>query len=133
MGTADAPVCDDPTTACFVAEESSIAVCAPPCDPLLPACAVGHGCWPDDHGHWGCIPEDAGIIALNQTSPLCAPGSIDVHPSYVSSCDPDVELCCMPLCDLTAPDCAPELTCAPFYEDGRAPAGHEDVGVCLDP
>ena len=134
MGSEDDPVCDDPSTDCFLAPESFVAVCVPQCHPFEAECAEGEGCWPDDNGSWGCLPAGVGLRAWDhQVSSLCAPGSVDVDADLVSTCDPSAELCCTPLCDLNTamPTCADGLVCVSFYY--RAAPGYEDVGVCVDP
>ena len=57
-------------------------------------------------------------------------------------CDAQVIGCCLAFCDLTAP--APQCTsaqdnpnslveCVSWYEEGMAPPGYENVGVCIVP
>jgi hypothetical protein len=47
------------------------------------------------------------------------------------------ESCCTPLCDVTLPEpqceALPGAICAPFFLDGEAPLGFEDVGICVSP
>jgi hypothetical protein len=40
--------------------------------------------------------------------------------------------CCLPFCDLTAPDPCPglDLDCLAWFEDGEQAPGLVDVGVC---
>jgi len=45
-GSPDAPICEDPATACAIANDGVLHLCLPTCDPLAPMCPEGESCFP---------------------------------------------------------------------------------------
>ncbi len=133
-GTADAPVCGA-NQSCSIANEGSINLCLTTCDPLLQDCDVGKACFYDG----------TGFVCANATQDIptgevcgfindCVAGNICLAPESFPSCAG--ASCCGQFCDLADPGfvCAPAGTeCVSFYEEGMAPPGYEDVGVCVLP
>jgi hypothetical protein len=104
-----------------------------PCDPLLQDCPQGELCaWSGDI--FGCldstrqIPSGEPCDAVND----CAAGNFCADAAALPACNGAA--CCAPFCDLTDPICSIAGTeCVAFFEEGMAPPGHEDVGVCILP
>ncbi len=133
-GTADAPVCE-PMTSCSIANNGSITLCLTSCDPLLQDCAgEATGCFFDGSSFVcanavGDIPTGEPCGFIND----CAPGNICLAPESFPACAGSA--CCGAFCDMADPGtCVPDGTeCTAFYEEGSAPPGYEDVGVCVIP
>lgn len=133
-GSADNPVCD-PGSSCSIANNGSINLCLTTCDPLLQDCGVeGQACFFDGNG-FVCanatqdIPTGEPCGFIND----CVAGNICLAPESFPNCNGSS--CCGAFCDLTDPaPCTPDGTeCTAFYEEGMAPPGYEDVGVCVVP
>jgi hypothetical protein len=58
-GSENAPVCDDPTTSCSIANEGVLTLCLPSCDPLSQDCPDGQACYPIDNS-FVCAPDASG-------------------------------------------------------------------------
>jgi hypothetical protein len=131
-GTADNPICE-PLTSCVIANEGSITLCIATCDPLLQDCAEGLGCF------WAV--EDFNCVFTTDEIPTgepcgyindCSPGNLCADAATLPSCNGSA--CCAPYCDLSSPSCSiAETECVTFFEEGLAPPGYEDVGVCILP
>jgi hypothetical protein len=136
------PVCEDPQTSCSILNEGTLILCLPNCDPLLQDCQEGEGCYvtndtfscvPDAGGEMGAFGE--GCEFLN----VCDPGLFCANPDGVPDCAGSIG-CCSSFCDFSDPDASAACPgaaggqeCVLFYEEGQAPPGYEDVGVCLIP
>ena len=119
---------------------SSTAICITSCDPLLQDCAEGQGCyWVNSD--FNCIPN-AGNPPGQTNEPCsyindCAPGNACLTPSVFNDCA-GVDGCCGAFCDVDQGDgpcqaVEPNHVCWPFFEQGMAPPGYENVGVCILP
>ncbi len=131
-GTADAPTCPAETS-CIIINEGSINICITNCDPLLQDCGMGLGCfWANTA--FSCI-FTAGEIPTGEPCGYindCAPGNLCADATTLPACAGSA--CCTPYCDLVSPTCTVMGTeCASFFEEGMAPPGYEDVGVCVLP
>lgn len=102
------------------------------CDPLVQDCPRGEACYVAGDA-FGCRTDASGASggqadgcgAANE----CDPGLLCVAGDVVGSCVG--AQCCSTLCDLAAPECpAGSPTCSPWFKDGAAPAGLDEVGVC---
>jgi hypothetical protein len=136
------PVCEDPATSCSILNEGTLILCLPTCDPLIQNCMEGEGCYitndtfscvPDAGGEMGAYGE--GCEFLN----VCDPGLACMGPDAVPGCAGSIG-CCSPFCDVSDPDsgaacpgAAGGQECVTFYEEGQAPPGLEDVGICAIP
>jgi len=136
------PVCEDPGTSCSILNEGTLILCLPNCDPLLQDCQEGEGCYvtndtfscvPDAGGEMGAFGE--GCEFLN----VCDPGLFCANPDGVPDCAGSIG-CCSSFCDTSDPEAGANCPgaaggqdCVSFYEEGQAPPGYEDVGVCLIP
>ena len=104
----------------------------PGCDPLAQDCPEGDGCYGID-GDFACAPvADPGQAGdACEFINTCDVGLQCVTGDAVSGCN-DVG-CCTPFCDLAGGACdEPDAECVPYFEEGAAPPGHENVGLCLD-
>ncbi len=141
------PECAEPGTTCVVANSGVLILCLPTCDPLLAACPAGDVCVPNPSGDdfvcvlgWPSeyqVPAGEPCVCING----CRPGLACVDDEAVPGCAGN-QACCAPFCDLTDPTAdvacseafaAPGAVCVPYYAEGAAPAGFEDVGLCLLP
>lgn len=141
QGTADDPVCTTPGTSCVTFIYDSIPLCLPVCDPLLQDCGDGEACAPlaafnfliETDTVFGCVPdiaEDSGDFGdLCNLEGECNAGFACT--ASVPGCPEDQDNCCSPFCDLTEVSPCPDLlTCVPWFEEGLAPIGLENVGLC---
>ncbi len=136
------PVCEDPGSSCSILNEGTLILCLPNCDPLLQDCPEGSGCYttndifscvPDAGGEQGAFGE--GCEFLN----VCDPGLFCANPEGVPDCQGSIG-CCSSFCDTTdpmatanCPGAAGGQECVPWFEDGQAPPGYENLGACLIP
>lgn len=134
--------CTDPAMSCAILVENVIPVCLPVCDPNAQACSVQQACYPLNDT-FACLP-DAGAEMGSYGEAcefvnVCDPGWFCGSPDGVPDCAGSFG-CCSEFCNLLAPE--PDLqctgqpqgqACVPWYEDGHAPPGLEDVGACLIP
>jgi hypothetical protein len=131
-GSGDDPMCA-PDHICLIGNGyPGPVLCLPECDPLVQDCGEQQGC----HWLWGffsCVEtngvglgEPCGFVDDCTSGNLCVAG--------VPGCE---DLCCSPYCALSLGDgpciALPGTTCAPFFEQGMAPPGYEDVGICVAP
>jgi hypothetical protein len=140
-GSENAPVCDDPTTSCSIANDGTLILCLPTCDPLTQDCAEGQACYPIDNS-FVCAPDASGEDQGADNDPCeflnaCDMGNICVNPAIVQGCPAGSGGCCQNVCDLTADPadqgCDTMETCEPWFEEGMVTPGFEDVGVCALP
>jgi hypothetical protein len=101
------------------------------CDPLLQDCNAGEVCVYLDDG-FQCLDDQSGPLgasgdaceAVNDCNAglMCAIGA-------AVECPGGLQTCCTHFCDVAGPMC-PSGECMPFFEDGAAPPGYENVGAC---
>jgi len=136
------PICENPDTTCIIVNDGAIVLCLPGCDPLLQDCDDGQACYPvgDD---FTCIPDASGEMGVYadpcEFINACDPGLFCLGAAAVPNCVGSGG-CCSEVCDLSdaAGDgqCSGQAdgqTCQPWYEEGAAPPGYEDVGACALP
>ncbi|MCA9649903.1 MAG: ribulose phosphate epimerase [Myxococcales bacterium] len=139
-GSADAPLCSDPDEACSITNDGVLILCLPTCDPLLQDCPEGQACYPETNG-FICSPDasgpDMGAIGdpceyLN----VCDPGGWCASADVVPDCAGSIG-CCAAYCDVSDPNasdtCPAGTECVMWHEEGMAPPGEEDIGVCILP
>ncbi|NVB40202.1 ribulose phosphate epimerase [Pseudenhygromyxa sp. WMMC2535] len=131
-GSIDEPLCPE-STACLASNDGTVNFCLPTCDPLVQDCAPGEGCY------WA----NASFQCLNTSVDLetgvpcgflndCAPSNMCISAESLLDCEGAA--CCASFCDLGDDQaCAgmPGLSCVAFFEEGQAPQGYEDVGICI--
>ncbi|HET6585476.1 MAG TPA: ribulose phosphate epimerase, partial [Nannocystaceae bacterium] len=139
-GTEASPVCEDPTTRCFIAYEGVVHVCLPGCDPLLQDCPAAATCLGVD-AMFVCVPDNSGPMgavgdACDDFND-CDPGLFCADPTAVPDCGGAG--CCAQFCDVGIADplqCAladDGVQCVPWFEFGTAPVGYEATGACVIP
>lgn len=131
-GTADSPSCG-PNTNCLIANSGSINLCIVSCDPLLQDCGSGLACF-FAAGSFACIFTTQDIPLGEPCGFIndCVSGTSCVSADLMPNCNGTD--CCASFCELSDPTCPQEGTeCSAFFEEGTAPPGYEDVGVCILP
>lgn len=134
-GTPDEPECPI-THSCLVGSDLGAYVCVPDCDPIYQTCNEGLACyWVVEE--FNCLFTTLNIPTGEPCADIdeCAAGNVCVAAEELPSCAG--ESCCSPWCALEQGDvqCAaiPGTTCEPFFEEGAAKPGYENVGVCTVP
>jgi len=131
-GNPDTKICPDNFN-CSISNQGSLLLCLNACDPLLQDCAqVDSGCfW--DGSLFNCDP--AGDLLEGEPCGFindCSAGHVCMGAESLPACNGSA--CCAGFCDLSAPNCQIANTeCIAFYDEGQAPPGLEDVGVCVLP
>jgi len=142
-GTEASADCADPGAECSIANDGVLVLCLPSCDPVLQDCATGQACYGIDDA-FVCAPDASGPD-LGQFADPC---------EFINACDPGLGCfngagvpgcvgaagCCSTFCDITdptatenCPGAAGGQECIPIFEEGQAPAGYENVGLCFLP
>jgi hypothetical protein len=139
------PHCEDPNRVCPITADGAILLCFSVCSPLQQDCPEGQACYPVEDS-WQCAPDASGVLGgygdpceyLN----VCDPGLICLNAGTVppgEACEGSAG-CCTEVCDITDPagdlqcvGAAGGQTCQPWYEEGAAPPGLENVGACALP
>ncbi len=130
-GTAEAAVCEAGFS-CAIANDV-LNLCLPDCDPLAQDCPGDDLCLPSDD-HFLCV-LDAGGEEGQAFDPcefgnVCDKGLYCFDTEYASECDPSADGCCLPFCDLSAPECPGVGQECQAWFPGAAPPGLENVGFC---
>ncbi len=135
-GSADAPVCPEKRD-CDISNNGTLLLCLETCDPLVPSCPADQLCFSSGDGNFICDLDnsgDAGVYGdpcafVNS----CNYGLFCAYPEEVPGCN-NSEGCCSEFCELLADPItctgAPMQTCEPWFNEGAAPPGLEDVGYC---
>ena len=132
---------DDPCDAitCGIGETCVIVGVDPQClahCPLLDLgyCGADNVCVP--HGDvFVCAPDASGDVGAVgdgcEYSNGCDPGHTCLNGEYVAGCND--QYCCSMFCDLGLADpcLAYGMQCVGWWEQGMAPQGFEDVGICV--
>ena len=132
-GTPDAPICGAGTS-CNIANGGVLTLCLADCDPLGQDCGQDQLCILAGD-MWSCVDdgsEDQGqAFDSCEFVNSCDPGLACLTSALPIECDPEAAGCCLPLCDVSAPNTCPgaDLVCASWYEDELAPPGKENLGV----
>ncbi|WP_434421501.1 hypothetical protein [Nannocystis pusilla] len=130
---------DDPTCPSGqVCLNAALPMCLDGCDPRLDSCSDGEHCiylYPGFACWSGGSEPKKELFEACEYADACGSGLICHNADGASECDPDSIGCCQPFCDVDGPDTCPGVgqQCTPFYEPGEAPAGFEDLGICLLP
>lgn len=131
-GTPDVPTCPEAFN-CSIANDGSLPLCVYRCDPLLQDCQIADtGCfW--DGAKFNCDPagellETEACAYIND----CSPGYLCLEATSLPECVGSA--CCTSFCELADPKCVAAGTeCIPFFDDGSAPPGLENTGICALP
>lgn len=136
QGTSDSPLCDDPESLCSITNDGVLALCLPMCNPLLQDCDDGQGCYPLN-GDFGCMPDysyrSGAYGEPCEFINVCDPGLFCANPNLVPRCVSGG--CCSEYCtvgeaETTCQGAADGQECVPWYAEGEATPGLEDVGIC---
>lgn len=132
-GTPEDPVCDgDAPATCVVDFEGTVTLCVPNCDPLGQDCGDGDTCvFSDSLADFLCAPSTENATGEPcEFTTSCANGSFCAPVNVTPDCGG--EGCCADFCDLNEGACSQDGTvCVPFFEEGTAPEGHENLGACI--
>ncbi len=124
---------------CVVYNDGALPICLVDCDPLIQDCPEGQACYNSAGDSFVCFKESAmpgegapgdECSYINQ----CQKGSFCANPAALSMCGAETG-CCTPYCPVdggNAP-CNDGEDCVPFFVEGMAPPGFENVGVCAIP
>ncbi len=140
-GSEAAPQCADAGSSCNIRNDGVLILCLPGCDPLLQDCPSTQECLPNSDGQgFHCVPDgsgDAGVAGDPcEYGNSCDPGLYCESADLVSGCT-GASGCCAPFCDLTDSNAcagvAGGVSCVPWYKQGTAPPGQENIGSCVLP
>ncbi len=107
-------------------------LCTPICKPLEDDCPATCGCF-FTNVNFFCVPLTENIPTGEPCSFIndCARDHICVGEDVMPDCNGSS--CCAAFCELGSSCEQAGTECVPFFEAGTAPAGLEDVGVCILP
>jgi hypothetical protein len=131
-------LCGVETQSCFVAVEHVLQICYPDCDPLALSCPGDDRCIFTSGGFF-CVlgTQFKGVLFEDCFIPQgCKQGLMCASPSWAVECDPQLDGCCLPYCDLDDPAfVCPGVgqSCVSVYEAGMAPPKFANIGVCRIP
>ena len=131
-------VCADPAATPTWCQDCAVGLCIPGCDPLLQDCAEGLACYPINNG-FNCTPDASGGAGqANEPCEfvnVCAEGLACLDAVLASAaCDPMLTGCCQPFCEFPGAPCPnPDQECVQWFQDGQAPMGQENIGICAIP
>ncbi len=128
--------CADPETACTAWNDGFLSVCSLQCDPLLPECGPGMGCYgvPDIVCDEMACGYDLGGGGQGDACTLaneCSPGLQCSEGALVPDCEGP--RCCTEVCDASDPVACPALpgtTCLTLGE-GICPPAFYFFGICV--
>jgi len=116
-----------------------LTLCLPFCDPLLQDCPGDDLCIPNpqDNQAFLCVLDASGAGGQEfdacEYINACDKGHLCANPQLASECDAMAIGCCLPFCDLSEMGAScpgANQTCLAWYDEGVAPPGYENVGVC---
>lgn len=138
-GTPDAPSCDMGQT-CDVSNDGVLILCLETCDPLVQSCPAGQICFWDGLDQFICDFDASGDMGAYGDPcayiNVCDYGLYCATPESVPGCD-NADGCCSSYCNLQEPNTCPGADggqeCVPWYTEGMAPPGQENIGACAVP
>ena len=126
-----------PDATCIAFNDGTLPLCQDSCDPISQDCDGDLGCYGVGAQGFVCsLPGfDEGLGNDGDecfTIQSCKPGLGCTASEVLSDCNGT--RCCSPYCEVSDPNAcdAPE-ECVAYYEDGTAPPGYENVGICALP
>jgi hypothetical protein len=134
LGTPDEPECP-PDHSCTICADGCPNYCVFQCDPLAQNCDPGFACHWANNG-FNCLTTQN----LSEGQPCgfindCAAGLSCLTAEVLPACNGSA--CCGRWCDHSLGDVQcetlPGTACELFFEEGFAPPGYEQVGVCIVP
>ena len=138
-GTPDAPSCDSGQT-CDVSNDGVLILCLETCDPLVQSCPAGQICFWDFVDEFICDFDASGDMGAYGDPcayvNVCDYGLYCASPESVPGCD-NADGCCSSYCNIQEPNTCPGADggqeCVPWYTEGMAPPGQENIGACAIP
>lgn len=134
QGDEATPLCEDPETTCVQRSGGVVAICLDMCSPLFQDCPGGQACVPFNE-EFVCVPSAADEPQVGgpcATVNECGVGSVCIASGALVDCASPT--CCTSFCNLAGDEvCEAPAVCVPWYAEGSAPPGYEDVGVCGAP
>lgn len=138
----NAASCQDaglPDADCIAFNDGILPLCQDDCDPLAQDCTPPQGCYPVGSQGFVCTLPGYDDGKGNDdddcyTIQSCKPGLLCANGDGQNGCGADA--CCTPFCDLSGDgsECGDAMEeCVAYYEEGMAPPGYEDVGICFIP
>ncbi len=138
-GSRAEPSCSDPSQYCRILGDDDLTpyLCFTQCDPVAQDCPAAQVCRPDYYWNliFSCYAQGGGADGLFAacTAASCQPGLVCLPADTAVECDPGLEGCCTPYCDLDAPACpGAGQACIPWFSE-PAPPGYAALGVCMLP
>ncbi len=135
------PQCDAGFS-CLIANEGSLNLCLPGCDPLVQDCPGNNLCVPNNN-EFLCVLDASGDGGKTndpcEFGNACDKGLLCLNTSAASSaCMQGSTGCCQPFCEFVQGqdgDCPnPDQKCVQWYDPMmEIPPGAEDIGVCAIP
>lgn len=131
--------CVDPGATCSSCQDCAVGLCLPGCDPRLKDCPNEQVCIynSSDPDFFACVIDGSGdegqVFDLCEFANACDPGLLCVNPELAAECEQNTAGCCLPVCDLDVmPPACPGAgqQCLPWHEQGQAPPGLENLGIC---
>lgn len=124
-------------SACSISAHAIVNLCLPACHPQIQDCeSPGDGCYPVGD-EFECVKDASGEDGLPgdpcEHINACDPGTYCGDPTTYPGCDPNADGCCIPFCDLDAPECVGGTECSPWYAGELMPPWYEDLGACVIP
>ena len=131
---------------CLYAADPLANLCIRPCNPLLQDCpAPGNVCIPQNAALGDGVPFTCWLQKIDELHPgelnspcgfaaECGAGLVCLGPEASTACVGN-EGCCQPVCDTSAPNICPGQgqVCIPWFPEGQATPGQDNVGVCTIP
>ena len=138
-GSPENPMCDDGQI-CDESNDGVLILCLNTCDPLIQSCPMGQICFFDGVDNFICDFDASGDMGAYGDPcayiNVCDYGLFCAAQEAVPGCD-NPDGCCSPYCNLMDPNTCPGMAmgqeCVPWYTDGTAPPGQENIGACAVP
>jgi hypothetical protein len=133
-GSKQTPSCGINST-CFSSNNDSVNLCVAECDPLDDAGCDGVCVYDGNSQQFICLIDASGPTLVGdpcESINTCPPGSVCDDPGLSSACDQQADGCCLAYCDASDMlPCPMDQMCLAFFEMGTAPAGLENLGLCV--
>ncbi|MEZ4385664.1 MAG: ribulose phosphate epimerase [Nannocystaceae bacterium] len=135
-GTPEQPECPAAST-CVITGDGILNLCLPWCDPLAQDCPLSDYACLNYQSEFFCVPDASGDMGVYgdvcEFGNACDPGLFCADAGFVPGCGG--LSCCTPYCDTAQPNTCPGdgQECVPWFDEGEAPDGYENVGGCKIP
>ena len=140
-GTPDWPMCPAGFV-CALTSDAVLNLCFSECDPLIQDCPLDDDLCIPSFDSFLCVLDASGeegqVNDPCEFADACDKGLYCIDSANGMECDQESIGCCQLFCDLSVMN--PDMQCAgvgqacvAWYEEGTAPPGYEDVGICAVP